>query len=106
MLALVSAVALSFTTVQNGCHSVAMWEHVNVPVAPAIESTEVLRGTAVFDASSFLGMLLTTRNERIYFSSAVSDDPSALRRGTVTPVSPKRVLLLKSYTTVDCFSTR
>jgi hypothetical protein len=119
-----SVLGLTFTTVRNGCHEVAMWQNVNIPIAPAVASTEVLRGTAIFDSTDFLGALLTLRNGKAYATAAVraaavgSDVPSAasirlLRQlgianrdavslGSVTPVGRRRAIPT-SYTTVVCF---
>jgi hypothetical protein len=117
--------ALNFTTVRNGCHEVAMWQSVNIPVAPAVASTEVQRGTAIFDSSDYLGTLLTLRNGKTYYSAAAGTavigsrarslaslkllrrlgiaNPDALSRGSVTPVDTRRPIATP-YTVVECFS--
>jgi hypothetical protein len=119
-----SVLGLSFATVRNGRHEVAMWQSVNIPVAPAVASTEVRRGTAIFDSTDFLGALLTLRNGKAYATAAVraaavgSNVPSAasirlLRQlgitngaaaslGSVTPVGQRRAIPA-SYTTIVCF---
>jgi hypothetical protein len=118
-----SVIALSYTTVQHGCHDVAMWEDVNIPVAPAVASSEVVRGTAIYNSSSYLGMLLTVRSGAVYFAAATPSaapdavaagvktllqkleirEPDATARGKVNIVrTAKR--LPATYIAIDCFS--
>jgi hypothetical protein len=115
--------ALSYITVQHGCRDVAMWEDVNIPVAPAVTSSEVVRGTAIYDSSDFLGMLLTVRSGTVYFAAATPSDgsnavsagvrtlvqrlainsPDATARGKVNVVGRSKHLPV-AYTAIDCFS--
>ena len=69
-------VALLNTSAKHACRVSNQFYEVNVPIAPAVSSTEVVKTSAVFGGSKImLGSTLTLRNGKRYFA-----DPATQQR--------------------------
>lgn len=80
-------VAVLATSAKHACYVSNQFYEVNVPIAPAVSSTEVVKTSAVFGRSkTMLGSMLTLRNGRRYFA-----DPA-----TQSPRSPESYELLRA----------
>jgi hypothetical protein len=62
-------IALLNTSTKHACSVSNQFYEINVPIAPAISSTEVVKTAAVFGGSkTMLGSTLTLRNGKRYFA--------------------------------------
>ena len=62
-------VAVLSTSAKHACYVSNQFYEVNIPIAPAVPSTEIVKTSAVFGRSkAMLGSVLTLRNGRRYFA--------------------------------------
>lgn len=104
MIAPLPVAVVGYVNVKHACYVAEQFQDVNVPIAPAISSTEVARTAIVIGPSgSLLGSVLTLRSGKHYFADLSSqqmrspdsyallrafgiDDPEARFAGTLWPV--------------------
>ncbi len=69
MTPLLFASVLNHTTVKHACYVANQFYEVNIPIAPAAKTTEVVKTAAVFGPSkTVLGSALTLRDGKRYFA--------------------------------------
>jgi hypothetical protein len=76
MTALLLAIVVGNVNMKHACYVAEQFRNVNVPLEPAVSSTEVVKTAAVIGPSNtLLGSALTLRNGKRYFADVASQQP-------------------------------
>ena len=117
MTALVLAAMIGHVNLKHACYVADQFQDVNIPIEPAVSSTEVAKAAVVIGPSkTLLGSSLTLRNGKHYFADLASqqtrsresyallraigvEHPEATFAGTLWPV---KKAIPRPFAVVSC----